>query len=263
MSSGKVKAMSDQTTYARYTFQDYTGYVVAPWVSGVTHNWAAIRHSALVRPWVDRDVHLHTEAEEYFFVFQGELRLWVDGSVFTLGPHETLLVRPHVPHSIVGRRGPIEHFVLRMPAYDDRQSLGEVSAEVPPATAEEERALERDWGCRVPLMETCYQNCWLFGVGRARFHSEHMCLAYLSFPTAESVDADGHPHRLHLHQESWEYYTVMCGARILQIEEEMVEVKAGEILEVPPRTRHVLHGTRTPCEGFTFRVPRLDDKIEF
>jgi hypothetical protein len=32
---------------------------------------------------------------------------------------------------------------------------------------------------------------------------------------------------------------------------------------VAPRAKHVLHATHTPFEGFTFRVPRLDDKVEF
>lgn len=92
-----------------------------------------------------------------------------------------------------------------------------------------------------------------------------MCLAYLSFPTDESSNAgrQSHSHRLHLHKESWEYYTVLRGTRILQVEEELVEIDAGEILEVPPQVKHVLHATRTPFEGFTFRVPRLDDKVEF
>ncbi|MGD2105514.1 MAG: hypothetical protein PVJ55_10440, partial [Anaerolineae bacterium] len=78
-----MRPTTNRTPYSRYTFRDQTGYVVAPWIAGVTHEWVAIRHSASVPPWVDADVHLHTDAEEYFFVFQGELQLWIDGSVFT------------------------------------------------------------------------------------------------------------------------------------------------------------------------------------
>jgi mannose-6-phosphate isomerase-like protein (cupin superfamily) len=50
---------------------------------------------------------------------------------------------------------------------------------------------------------------------------------------------------------------------MLEVEDELVEIRAGEILEVAPGARHVLHSTHTPFEGFTFRVPRLDDKVEF
>jgi mannose-6-phosphate isomerase-like protein (cupin superfamily) len=254
---------SDQRGYSKYTFRDQTGYIVAPWIPGIDHEWVLIRHSASVQPWVDRDTHFHSESEEYYLVFQGELRLLVDGSVFTLRSNEALSVRPEVPHCVIGGTGPIEHFVLRMPGVDDRQSEGEIPLELPLVIGEAERQLQLDWGCRVPLTEPRYQNCWLFGVGQARFHSDLMCLAYLSFPTEESVEADRHPHRLHLHQQSWEYYTVLQGKRVLRVEDELVEIDAGEILEVAPGTRHVLCSTRVPFEGFTFRVPRLDDKVEF
>jgi mannose-6-phosphate isomerase-like protein (cupin superfamily) len=90
-----------------------------------------------------------------------------------------------------------------------------------------------------------------------------MCLAYLNFPTEESVAADRHPHRLHLHRRSREYYTVLKGKRVLQVEDELVEIKAGEILEVAPGAMHVLHSTDTPFKGITFRAPRLNDKVEF
>ena len=254
---------SSQVPCCKYTFQDHTGYVVAPWIAGVSHEWVAIRHSASVPPWVDRDVHLHTEAEEYFFAFQGELRLLVDGSVFTLRPYEALLVRPEVPHAVVGGRGPIEHFVLRMPACDDRKSLGKLSAEIPPVSAEDERLLELSWGCRVPLDKARYQNCWLFGYGQARFQSEQLCMAYVNLPDEESIDADRHPHRLHVHQESWEYYVVLEGTRVLQVDGEFVDVHEGELVEVPPGTKHVLHATCPPFKGVEFRVRQRDDKVVF
>lgn len=246
-----------------YTFRDRTGYIVAPWIAGVTHELATIRHSASVSPWVDRDIHCHTDSEEYYLLFQGELQLLVNGSTFTLKPREVLMVKPGVPHAVVGGNGPIEHFVVRMPAPNDRQSVGKISPELSAVSDQARRELRSDWGCRVPLTETRNQNCWLFGVGQARFHSDYMCLAYLSFPQAESVKTDGHRHRLHLHQESWEYYAVLRGTRILQVEEELVKINAGTILQVPPRVKHVLHATHTPFEGFTFRVPRLNDKVEF
>ncbi len=258
-----MKSMPDQTSWLKHTFEDHTGYVVAPWLPGATNDWVYIRHSASVPPWVDDDVHLHTDAEEYFFVLQGELRLLIGEAVFTLRPYEALLVRPQVPHSMVGGRGPIEHFVLRMPAHDDRETVNETPPNVPPATAEDDRALRRDWGCRISLTETRYQSCWLFGVGHARFHSDHICLAYLDLPTDESADANwrSHPHQLHAHRESWEYYTVLAGKKTLRIDDELVEIEAGEILEVPPGVKHVAEAIETPYQGFTFRAPRRDDKV--
>jgi mannose-6-phosphate isomerase-like protein (cupin superfamily) len=90
-------------------------------------------------------------------------------------------------------------------------------------------------------------------------------LAYLDFPTDESADASwrSHPHQLHLHRESWEYYVVIAGNQALLIEDHLVEISAGEILEVSPGIRHVARSIGTPHQGFTLRVPRLDDKVVF
>jgi mannose-6-phosphate isomerase-like protein (cupin superfamily) len=92
-----------------------------------------------------------------------------------------------------------------------------------------------------------------------------LILAYLNTRTSEAADdAIGTRHRLHLHEESWEYYTVLQGTKTLQIENEMVKVAAGEILEVSPGVRHTLRERQAPYEGLTFRVPvPLDDKVEW
>ena len=255
--------MPNQNEYAKYTFRDCTGYIIASWISSVGHAPVTIRHGAAVPPWTDHDTHLHAACEEYYFVFQGELHALVDGATMTLKPHEVLMIKPGVPHAVVGGTGPIEHFVLRMPAVEDRQVVGRIPTEATAEAAGDGRVLQARWGCRVPLGEVRYQNCWLFGVGEARFHSSVMCLAYVAFPTAQSLATDRHPHRLHLHRESWEFYVVLRGTRVLRIEQELVEIGSGEILAVPPRVKHVLHSTEPPCESFEFRVPRLNDKVEF
>ncbi len=258
-----VRTAPYQRNYTKHTFRDVSGYIVAPSIPGVEHQLVTIRHSAAVPAWADRDIHLHRYSEEYYFLFQGELRLLVDGAVCTLRPFEVLMVKPGVSHAVLGGVGPIEHFVLRVPATEDRQGAGRIQGEMPPSSTEARRELRANWGCRVPLTEAEHQNCWLFGVGQAHFHSDHTCLAYLNFPSVESLGADSHRHRLHLHQESWEYYTVLRGTRILRVAERLVAVRAGEVLGVPPQVKHLLHSTEVPFQGFTFRVPLLDDKVEF
>ena len=86
----------------------------------------------------------------------------------------------------------------------------------------------------------------------------------MNLPTAESVNTSraSHNHRLHLHKESYEYYAVLLGSRILQIEDDFVEVNEGEIVEVPPNVGHVEQATYAPFKGFTMRVPQLPDKVE-
>ncbi len=249
----------------KFTFSGHTGYIIAPWVQGTSHQLVALRHSASVLPWADQDIHIHEESEEYYFLFQGELVLYIDRSVFNLLPHEVLMVKPGIPHAVIGGNGRIEHFLIRVPALDDRKVVEKVPPTDPTKTGRLNREMVCAWGSRLSLLEAKNQNCWLFGVDQARFHSEQFCLAYLNYSTNVTVENDIgiSRHRPHLHQNSWEYYTVLKGTKILEVDGEFVEINAGEILEVSPHTKHVLREIRPPFEGFTFRVPRLDDKIEF
>jgi mannose-6-phosphate isomerase-like protein (cupin superfamily) len=206
---------------------------------------------------------MHRDSEEYYILLQGELRFAVAGAAIALRAGEILMVRPGVRHAIVGGRGRIEHFGLRAPALEDKQSVGELQRAFVPATEERRRELRETWGCRIPLETAENQNCWLIGAGKARFQSSHLILAYLNFRTTEAANAGiGTRHRLHFHQKSWEYYVVLKGKKSLRIEDERVTLEAGEILEVPPQVRHTLRGRRAPYEGFTLRVPvELDDKV--
>ena len=199
----RSQLMSEAKGYARYTFRGHTGYLIHP--DSADHALLAVRHSAGVAPWADADVHIHCSSEEYYLLLDGELKFLVAGVILTLKPGEMLAVMPGVPHAITGGAGLIEHFGFRAPAPDDRQSLRRVEAELPPLVEEGKRELKCEWGYRIPLEEQCNQNCWLLGVGAARFHSPNFLFAYLDFPTHEAANAGlGTRHRLHLHRETWE-----------------------------------------------------------
>ncbi len=247
----------------KYRFQGYSDYLVAP--PEVGHDLLAIRHSAQVVPWADPDVHLHQSSEELYILLHGELEILVAKELVTLKPMEMLMVRPRVAHAIVRGTGTIEHFGLRAPAISDRQTVDQSLGEFSLASSEESRELRCEWGYRIPLQEERNQNCWLIGYGAAQFPSSHLILAYLAFPTEEAANAGiGSRHRLHLHQESLEYYVVLEGMKTLRVENELVSIEAGEMLEVPPGVRHTLYGRQAPYQGFTVRVPILayDDKVE-
>jgi hypothetical protein len=64
MTSGhaKVKTTPNQTSYSKYTFRGCSGYIVAPWISGVTHDLVTIRHGASIPPWIDRRVRLRVDS---------------------------------------------------------------------------------------------------------------------------------------------------------------------------------------------------------
>jgi len=250
--------------FTRYTFHGHSGYILDPHDAQAGHNLVGIGHTAHGVPWTDPGVHLHRESEECYLLLQGELRFLVAGSLLTLRSREMLLVKPGIPHAIVGGEGPIEHFGIRTPALDDKETVGEIPRELPPLSEERERELRREWGYRIPLETARNQNCWLIGAGTARFQSPHMIFAFLAFPTEEAANAGiGTRHRLHIHQRSWEYYAAFEGTKTLQIEDKLVTIGPGEILEVPPEVAHTLHSRQAPYEGFTLRVPvELHDKIE-
>jgi len=247
----------------KLTLRGRSGHVLSR-ASGDGNGLVALGGASLVQPWRDPGLHLHTGCEEYYLVLQGELQLLVVDRWLTLQPRELLLVRPGVAHAVVGGQGIIEHIGVRAPDLDDKRPLGDIPDPLPAPLDESEREVRAGWGCRVPLTEDRNRNCWLFGRGMARFRSQYLTFAYLDFPTPEMANAGlGTRHRPHLHQRSWEYYAVLRGSKLLRVENQLVTVQAGEVLEVPPGLCHVLHERQAPLEGFTFRVPvDLDDKVE-
>jgi mannose-6-phosphate isomerase-like protein (cupin superfamily) len=209
-------------------------------------------------------VHVHRASEEYYLLLHGELRLLLADAALSLRAQELLMVRPGVPHAILGGEGQIEHFGLRAPAPDDRRVVADVADAPGMPVNEDQRELRRAWGYRIALHEPHNRNCWLTGLGAARYRSPHLLLAYLDFPTAEEANAGlGTRHRPHLHKASWEYYAVLSGSKTLLVEDEPVTIAAGQLLEVAPGVKHTLHQRHAPYRGFTFRVPIVDDKVTF
>jgi mannose-6-phosphate isomerase-like protein (cupin superfamily) len=245
----------------QFAFKGRSGYIIGPQETG--QNLVAIGHTALVTPWADPSVHEHTASEEYYFLRQGELRFLVAGRALTLRPGEIMMVKPGVPHAVIGGAGLIEHFGIRAPALNDKRVVGDIPQRLP-ETDDGERDLTGEWGYRISLASPRYHNCWLIGAGSALFESRHLTLAYLNFPSPEAANAGlGTRHRLHYHRRSWEYYVVLAGVKRLQIEADLVTLRAGDILEVPPQLNHTLHSREAPYEGFTLRVPlELQDKVE-
>lgn len=245
-------------SYSTFDFQNTTGYIL-------THpqGLIALGHTASVLPWSDPNIHLHTDSEEYYFLLNGQLEFLIGEFRLTLHPNEILMLKPAVPHAVVGGTGKIEHFGIRTPALDDKQIVGEIKKDLP-HLYENERLISGEWGHRIPLELPVHKNCWLIGAGSALYKSQHLIMAYLDFPTEAEANAGiGIRHQLHLHQKSWEYYFVLKGEKdILLIEDTHVAIRAGEMLEVPPNVKHTLRSRGAPYLGFTIRVPvELNDKI--
>lgn len=244
-------------------FFDHTGYLIHP-NFGSAHSHLALGHTALIEPWQDAQLHVHRQADEAYLLLQGQLFIAISDFIVSLRPYELVLVRAGTSHAIIGGRGKIEHIGIRAPAVEDKQVCGTLPMPAASFQFESDRAIAGEWGFRVPLTETGYQNCWLIGLGQALYSSSFMSLAYLDFPTPEMANAGiGTRHKMHLHQESWEYYLVLQGNKSLIIEDELITIEAGDLLEVPPLVKHTLHSRTAPFRGVTLRTPvRLDDKVE-
>jgi mannose-6-phosphate isomerase-like protein (cupin superfamily) len=243
-------------------FLGYSGYLISS--KDTPDQLLTIRHSASVAPWADADVHAHERAEELYFLVEGRLKLLVADTQITLNDGELLLVKPQVAHAVVGGEGPIEHFLIRCPASQDRNSLSLLPDELPETTLENPRQLIEAWGYRIPLEAEGNQNCWLLGIGSARFRSDMLGLAYLRFDDQEEANAGlGVRHRPHFHRHSWEYYVVLEGTKTLEIDGELLALNAGEMAIVPAGVPHTLIGRQAPFRGFTMRAPLLDDKVSF
>jgi mannose-6-phosphate isomerase-like protein (cupin superfamily) len=208
------------------------------------------------------DLYVHRASEEYHILLKGQLDFRVADVGLTLRENELLVLRPGTPHAVLGTRADIEHLMIRAPAMEDAFTIGTIGGSLP-AAHEEARFVSGPWGQRIVLDLPQNKNCWLIGAGSAVYQSQHLILAYLDFPTAESANADiGARNQLHLHQRSWEYYAVIEGAKTLMVDHSLVEVRAGEILEVPPGVAHVVQRRDVPFRGITMRVPiELNDKV--
>lgn len=256
--------MTANQAWIKYIFKEHSGWIVDPRLESEPHNLLGIGHTACIEPWRDPDLHQHQESEEFYLLLQGELWLWIAGARVTLQPRELLMVRPRVAHAVLGGQGKIEHFGLRAPCLEDRHPTGKIPDLLPP-TGPVEREFRADWGCRIPLSRAENHNRWLLGTGMAKYASQHIICAYLNFPTEQAANAGiGTRLRRHYHQRSWEYYTVLQGCKVLEIGDELVNVEAGEIVAVLPGVWHNIHHRQAPFEGFTLRVPVLDenDKVE-
>lgn len=241
----------------KFNFEKITGNVISH-----PQGFISLGHTAFIPPWSDPNIHRHNHSEEYYFLLNGQLNLFINDFRITLFPREILVVRPDVPHAVLGGEGEIEYFGIRTPALSDKQVVGELKTNAP-LSHEAERLASGEWGHRIPLDLPQHKNCWLIGMGLAIYKSQHLSLAYLDFPTEETANAGiGTRHQLHLHEKSWEYYAVLQGEKVLTVENEQVPIHVGEILVVPPNVKHTIHSRQAPYRGFTLRVPvELSDKV--
>jgi len=89
--------------------------LASPANSGVTrHSLAEIRHP----PGTASQEHYHTEAEEVYYVLQGQGGIRVDGETRTIGPGDVVVITPGQRHTVWQEgEGDLVLLVSCVPAY--------------------------------------------------------------------------------------------------------------------------------------------------
>jgi mannose-6-phosphate isomerase-like protein (cupin superfamily) len=240
-----------------YRFQGHSGYLIHPTL-GSTHTRLALGHTAGLDPWQDNGLHLHHTAEEGFLLLGGRLDFVVANCLITLHPNEFLLIRPGVPHAIVGGQGKIEHFGIRAPAVKDKQEIGPLPQGLKPSY-EDDRLVIQEWGTRIPLAQSQHQKDMFTRTGKAFFTSHCLSLGYFNIPTVDVADFYLQPCQgLSIPWELWDYFLVFQGSKTLRIEEELITIRAGELLEVPPHLKPTPYHIDVPCRGIIISVPAAE-----
>lgn len=247
-----------ETNFSIYSFHGRNGYLTEP-AAGKEEEMIALGHTDNHSPWSDPNLHIHTHAFETYFLRRGVLHFLVADLALTLRSFELLVVKPTVPHAIIGGKGPIEHFGIRAPGRRDKQVVADLPDHIPPFRHEETRTLNYSWGYRIPLDNGRYQNNWCLGAQNALFHSPYLSLAYLNFPPQATTGVEQTTHQPHLLQGAWAYYVVLKGRKTLQFEQERIAINAGELCVVPPHVPHTVQNRTTPYQGFTLHAPLKPD----
>jgi mannose-6-phosphate isomerase-like protein (cupin superfamily) len=238
----------------KYYFQGHTGYLIHPTL-GSAHTRLALGHTAGLDPWQDAALHLHHTAEEAFLLLSGRLDFVVADCLVTLHPYEFLLIQPGIPHAIAGGEGPIEHFGMRAPAVEDKQETGPLPQGLRPGY-EDDRLVLEEWGVRIPLVQSQHQKQLFISSGRDFFTSYHLSVGYFHAPTAEVAAIELQAAQwLPISWDHWVYYLVFHGSQTLRIEDELITIGAGELLEVPPHLKPTPYHIDVPCRGITISVP--------
>ncbi len=75
------------------------------------------------------DEHMHNYSDECFIVLQGHLEVEVEGTRFTIGPHEFCFFPRGVFHAVVKVYPPVETLMIRAPSIQDKQYRSEAGGE--------------------------------------------------------------------------------------------------------------------------------------
>ncbi|NPE08772.1 MAG: cupin domain-containing protein [Asgard group archaeon] len=250
--------------YKLYNSNEKQGWFVSNNHSDLFYSkYLAVRKGNFVEPWKDNQIHYHTVSQEIFLVLEGEITLLVSEKLFKLKKRNFLMLNPNVPHAILGGKGKIQNYIMKIPQIDDERIViqeGIQSDEILRNTQYVEITAKE--GFFADLTKPENHNCWLIGFGKAKHHSLGFSLAYMDFKSEFDFKEVKHPNDLHYHSSSEEWYFTFNGSQKLMVGEKKIEVPKDFLLKLEMNTPHKVIKRKYPFEGITLRTPNIKgDKV--
>ncbi|MCG3220700.1 MAG: hypothetical protein H7641_04905 [Candidatus Heimdallarchaeota archaeon] len=211
-------------------------------------------------PWQDPNFHSHTISLEIYLLIEGELWHIVNDIPIIMKGRSLLLVQPGVSHSIIGGKGKIQHFGMKIPHQSDEKIIDEKPRDLNKLTEGMKsrvisNVLESSIGFYIDLNEEENQNMWQLGIGHSLYYTEEFCLAYVNFLTEEKRKTVDHKETYHYHKQSTEWYLTLVGQQIFLIADEIITAEAGTLLRIHKGVPHKVVSRDYPFEGVTIKTP--------
>lgn len=257
--------MSDNSLI--YDLKDKKGWIIGCFKEKNHYDsYLQLGKTNFIEPWSDPEVHYHTHAQELYIVLNGEMWITVGkDTILRVKEKGLLLVQPNVPHSVIGGKGKVQHIGIKIPHKEDkkinvRKNVSAIDEEC--LQKYNRNFINTSKGFFADLNDQENQNCWLFGLGTAKYKTKELCLAFMSYANENEMKKNEHNNLLHYHSKSTEWYLSIIGEQELLVEEDKITVPEGCLLKIPPMKAHKILSYSYPFEGFTFRTPVfLDDKV--
>ena len=116
------------TDYELFNLNELSGWIIgsefdekSPYYSSLFQ----LGRSDYLYPWKDPKFHYHTISIEVYLVLHGELWILVDEIVVKLKEKSILLVQPGVFHAVIGGKGLIHHYGMKIPSNGDKKVIKE------------------------------------------------------------------------------------------------------------------------------------------
>ena len=261
------------TDYELFNLNELNGWIIgsefdekSPYYSSLFQ----LGRTNYLYPWKDPKFHYHTKSVEVYLVLHGELWILIDENAVKLKEKSILLVRPGIFHAVIGGKGLIQHYGMKVPSKGDKKVIKEENDDYEKLiksiskSSFNERSyhqLNPNHGFIADLKVESNINCWLIGLWDVKYETEKFCFAYINFETLEERNAHTHQDHLHYHSESTEWYFSFKNSQELFVKDKIVKVPEGCLLKIPKGVPHKQLSLSFPFEGATIRTPILDDKI--